>query len=194
MTKSICKNLSLPLEEWLEEEKGTTKLKHTNQLPMAAYKIVADWEYYAILNLMETSDFRSDSQWIAQRLALSKTKVESCLQTLFDFDLIEETDGSLRRTQSSLRTSEDISNISLQSRHKKNLEEARRALAEVPVELREFSSMTMAIDSSKMSLAKKRIADFFEELSSELETGNQDEVYELAVQLFPRTNITRRKK
>jgi hypothetical protein len=47
--------------------------------------------------------------------------------------------------------------------------------------------MTMAIDPSKLPHARKRILEFMEALSDELELGDRTQVYQLGIQLFPLT-------
>ena len=49
--------------------------------------------------------------------------------------------------------------------------------------------MTMAIYPKKLPMAKTMIRDFREQLCQYLETDNKTEVYELAIQLFPKTDI-----
>lgn len=54
---------------------------------------------------------------------------------------------------------------------------------------REFTFITMAVDKSKMIEAKAMIREFRDKLCAYLEEGEKTEVYELAIQLFPRTKL-----
>lgn len=54
---------------------------------------------------------------------------------------------------------------------------------------REFTFITMAVDKSKMIEAKTMIREFRDKLCAYLEEGEKTEVYELAIQLFPRTKL-----
>jgi uncharacterized protein (TIGR02147 family) len=77
---------------------------------------------------------------------------------------------------------------------KQILTQALVALEEVPIEKRDQTSMTMAIDSSLIPEAKLRITRFRRELSSFLENGKKkDQVYQLALSLFPLTQIEDKK-
>ena len=59
------------------------------------------------------------------------------------------------------------------------------------MELRDFTSMTMAIDPEKLTEAKKKIREFRRGLSEFLEAGKKEEVYRLNIQLVP---VTKRGK
>ena len=88
-------------------------------------------------------------------------------------------------------TTHDIPSAALRRFHEQNLKRAISALHDDPVERRDITSITMAVDVDKLSLAKKRIKAFRREMSELLETGNRSEVYNLTLALFP---MTRRKK
>ena len=54
-----------------------------------------------------------------------------------------------------------------------------------PIEIRNHSSMTMAIDPAKIDEAKKMIEEFTHRLTEFLESGKRLQVYELNIGLFP---------
>ena len=62
------------------------------------------------------------------------------------------------------------------------------ALFAVPVESRDITSMTMAIDKNKIPEAKRKIKQFRRNLCQFLESGEKNEVYNLNVQLIPLTD------
>ena len=55
------------------------------------------------------------------------------------------------------------------------------------VDLR-LAATTMAIDISKLPLAKKMIREFQDKLCAYLETGVKKDVYKLCIQIFPLTS------
>ena len=57
------------------------------------------------------------------------------------------------------------------------------------MEKREFQSITMAINPEKITWFRKRLGEFLNEVSEELENNNARDVYTLAAQLFPITEI-----
>ncbi len=157
-------------------------------LSAAQFRMIAEWEHYALLSLMNCSDFQSDQEWIARRLGVSTHRVSEVMSRLLELGLIRRTDdGALLRDTKSVRTSDDIVDLSLRKCYEENLDLAKNALNEREIDERDFSTITMAIDPSKMAIAKERIRRFQDELSDLMETGNRSEVYRLSMQLFPLT-------
>ena len=59
-----------------------------------------------------------------------------------------------------------------------------------PVDVRDFSWVTAAIDTRKLPLAKTLIRKFMDDLLDIMDEGAEpNEVYRLAFQLFPLTNV-----
>ncbi|OIQ17564.1 MAG: hypothetical protein BM556_12230 [Bacteriovorax sp. MedPE-SWde] len=156
-------------------------------MEMSKYQVISEGHHFAILSLLNTDDFRFEYQWIASRLGISVLKAESAIKRMLTLGMLKLVDGVLTRAESNYSTSDDILNLSLQKAHQKNLELASKAIVEVPVELRDISAMTMAIDVAQIDEAKKRIRKFQDELAELLESGEKKEVYKLNVQLFPLT-------
>ena len=99
--------------------------------------------------------------------------------------LIDQKAGKLRKTNKDLRTTDGISSAALRKSHKESILQAAETLDNVPVDERDITSMTMAIDPAKLPLAKKLIRDFRYRLADLLECGARTEVYNLNVQLVP---------
>ncbi|MEC9283129.1 MAG: TIGR02147 family protein [Bdellovibrionota bacterium] len=182
-----------------ESSKGNSKeelkvSKKSLQLQADHYHIVSDPIYYSILSLMETQDYESSPMWIAGRLGLSSLKVEKAIDRMLRLNYLTEKDGKYQPAQEELDTSYDVPNSALKLRQKANLIDAESSLDEVAVELREFCAVTMAIDMSKLAEAKMKMRKFRDELCEYLEEGTKTEVYELSLQLFPRTKTREEKK
>ncbi len=164
------------------------------QIQNDQYFLIADWHYYAILCLAETKDFKSDSGWIADRLKTSKSKVSDALERLLRIGLLEyDKDGYLKYQDVEIVTSEDVPNTSIKKRHAETLEAAKESLYTDDVLLRDMSSATIAIDPKKLPAAKKMIRDFQDQLIAFLESGEKKEVYEVSMQIFPRSNVQKDK-
>ncbi|RYZ61400.1 MAG: TIGR02147 family protein [Proteobacteria bacterium] len=164
------------------------------ELSAQTFRVIADWEHFAMLCLLKLKDFSPRAEWIQDRLGISKTRVVSALKRLHDLKLFETTsDGEIKRTTQSLRTSDDVAEISIKKSHAQSLELARLSLQRDPVDARDFTTLTMAIDARKLGLAKERIRKFQDELSELLETSDPTEVYRLSIQLFPLNEHPERK-
>lgn len=160
------------------------------QLSADQFHIIGDWYHFAILTLMKTKDFKSDATWIAERLGLPKQIVRTAIDRLLRVGLVkEESNGKLTRSKAHYRTSDDVANISVRKAHSQYIEKAREALDTVPVEKRDYTSLMIAINPEKLTLAKEKIRKFQDKLAKELEVDPQSEVYQLCIHLFPLTKI-----
>lgn len=159
-----------------------------SQISMDQYHAIADWYHFAILSLAETDNFKSDPKWIANRLGIKIQEANSSMERLLRLGLlIKDKKGGIRPTGKKFSTSEDISNISLRKSHYQNLELALSSLDKDEVTIRDFSSVTMAIDPAKLPEAKKRIRNFYRQLARHLEKSRKKQVYRFCGQLIPLT-------
>ncbi|MGE0634606.1 MAG: TIGR02147 family protein [Pseudobdellovibrionaceae bacterium] len=171
-------------------KKRTQKLQYAF-LDEDKFSFIALWVNYAILALLETSDFRNDPKWIAERLNVGVSLVNICLQRLFRLSLVEEKQGTLVLTHRALTTSYDVTSAALKHHHRDHLAKSIEALDKIELELREISSITMAINMDKIKEAKTVIRKFQDKMARLLEDGNRTEVYNLNIQLVPLTNCKR---
>lgn len=201
----VCNRLKLDLDEknaFINDIENLTRTKSRKCLvnPINEFTFIEDkeknhnlisqWEYYAILHLMDANDFLPDTKWIANRFNLDIHRVESVVGDLKDLGLIEisHNEGWKKKVRA-LTTSNDISSRALRQSHKETLSMAIDKIEDVPVELRSYTSSTVCIDTKNLGEAKKIIKDFQRKLGALLESGQKKEVYQLAVQLFPLTQI-----
>ncbi|MCO4755645.1 MAG: TIGR02147 family protein, partial [Bacteriovoracaceae bacterium] len=69
--------------------------------------------------------------------------------------------------------------------HKQHIGKSLNAIDNVPVELRDITTMTMAIDIEKLPDAKELIKKFRRDLCNFLENDKKNNVYNLNIQLIP---------
>jgi uncharacterized protein (TIGR02147 family) len=166
------------------------KLKNAvdfNEISLESFKILADWYHFAILELTEIQDFKSDSAWIAKKLKITKDLAEKAITRLFDFGLLaQKKDGSWYQTKATLATPSGVPSTAIRSHHRQILNQASDALLDVPVAERDFSATTMAIASDQLEDVQKMIKKFRRELAAKLaKAPEKDRVYCLALQFFP---------
>lgn len=160
------------------------------QLSAAQFKMMAEWEHFAVLSLQACSDFQDSTSWIASRLGISESRAKQVVDRLIELELLErDQKGKLKRSDKSFRTTDDIADLSLKRCHDQTLELARDSLYRDSVSDRDFTSITMAIDPEKLSMAKEMIREFQDKLSDVLESGTRTEVYRLSMQLFPLSKL-----
>lgn len=151
------------------------------------FRFIADWYYLAILNLAKNENNRSSPSWIADRLSISPDLVREALKRLQRLGLLQVSGGRLVRTSQSLSTTVDIPSAAIRKHHSQNLEKAAHALENVEVNLREFGSVTMAVNMKNLPRAKEILFQARKKIGALLEEGPTSEVYTLSFQLFPVT-------
>jgi uncharacterized protein (TIGR02147 family) len=154
------------------------------------FRLVAEWQYFAILNLTATRGFKSYAEWIATRIKQPAASVTDALARLKRLGMLRETpEGNLERVRPHYSTTDDVANESLRKSHHQSLELARESLEADSVLIRDFTWLTLPIDLRKLPLAKTLIRKFQDEFMEAMRDGvsDPDEVYRLAVQLFPLT-------
>ena len=165
------------------------------QLTLDQFQMISDWRAFAVLNLIQTVDFKNSAIWIARRLGITPKEVDETLTRLKRLEMVVEKNGKLSRTTSRYRTMDDVTNSSLQRSHAQTLELAHAALENEPVERRDFTWLTFSFDPFKMKDTKTLIRKFQDDLIALNEDGARPtEVYRLAVQLFPLTKLNPKKE
>lgn len=192
----IAKGLNLPREEF------ETLLSFANdRRPMPVPQcilteqevdLIGNWETYAILSLLNTSDFQDSPEWIARRLGISESCALNCIDILLRLGIVRRVNGKLERTKTSLTNALDVSNQSIIKAHRGDVQKALEMLDKTPMNLRDYSSITMAINPERISEAKKLIAKFRRKMAALLEQDNRKEVYSLAIQLHPLSQLEKR--
>jgi uncharacterized protein (TIGR02147 family) len=173
------------LKETLRPRTSRTQ-KEMLQLREDEFKMIGDWYHLAILNLVKISSSKSSAEWIAKKLSITKSQATNAIARLQRLGFLELKDGKLVRNAMPLNTTNQIPSQTIRKYHKQNLDLARLSIDRDEIHLREFSSMVMAINRSRLPEAKKLIENFKHKLCDMLEKGNQPtEVYTLSIQLFP---------
>lgn len=153
-------------------------------LELEQFALISDWHHFAILEMTKlTKPITSKS--IARALGISLIEAESALQRLQSLKLIELKNGKMQKTSKVFETPTDTPSQYIRNYHRAVIEKAVRALEIQTVDMREISSITVAIDKSDIPAAKKIINRFKRELSQMLSRSQKkDSVYQCNVQFF----------
>jgi len=155
------------------------------QIQEDVFRLMSDWYYFAILNLVTISSNRADSKWIAKRLGISVLEAKSAVSCLKRLGYLAIDKGKLVRTANPIKTTHDVPSSALRSYHKQNLKLAEQSIDRDPVALRDFTSVTLATDPSKLKDAKTLLQRFRVTLTKALQSEHPTQVYTLSLQLFP---------
>ncbi len=158
-------------------------------------RIIAEWEHYAVLTLFDLKKFRPSITEISKKLDISETRAEVVITNLLTSGLLAKNkNGVFIKTQGPLRTTEDIASKALRESHLESLELAKQKLENTEIHLRDFSSINLAVDVSKMTEAKTIIREFRQKMAALLRDGNKAEVYQLSIQFYPLTKIEKKSR
>ena len=97
--------------------------------------------------------------------------------------------GEWRRIHQRHGTTEDVINPALDEYHLETFSMAKTKLESLSKALRDFSSVTMAIDPEKLYEFKTLIREFREKAAKFSQTKKRSEVFRLAVHFYPITQI-----
>jgi len=153
------------------------------------FKSIADWYHYAILELMHTDHFVSDAAYVADALGINVHECREAIARLIRLQMLRvKPDGTW--VDNTDGTSTTLEHPYTEAAHRKLqqniLEQAIVALEETPMAERDQSSMTVAIDSSRLPVAKEMIKKFRRELTEYLSSGpKKDRVYQMSFSVFP---------
>jgi len=154
----------------------------------ATAAVISEWEYAAVMSLCRVKDFKPEGKWIAERLGIEHSRGEQVWSTLRCLCLIEVREtGEVAVCWENLRASSPTPSKLLRQAHQQELDLARKKLEAVPMQQRNFSSLTFAMNSKKMTEANDLIRQFLLQMEATLERGSADHVYQLGVQLYPLT-------
>jgi uncharacterized protein (TIGR02147 family) len=164
------------------------------ELEAETFAAISDWYHYAILSLGDIKPNICDAIWISKQLGISRKEASAAIQRLFKLGLIRKVGKGFEQSTKPLDIQSGTYSAALRKYHRENLHLAERALEDEPIPFRDFNSITMAVDMEKIPEAKEAIRKFRDEISNILETGNKSRVYTLAIQLFPISKNTKRRK
>ncbi len=188
VAEHILGRLNLSFEKKIEWEKAHANRQSAgtyHQLSADQYRLIAEWEHYAILSLIRLKDFQPDHSWIAGRLGISSQEAEKACERLFRIGLLKKNSvGKWQRVSSNIKSSDGVSSQALRYSHLQNLDFAKEAVQNQGVDQRDVMAMTLAFDPKKMLKAKALIREFLEKFSEEMDSRQYSEVYKLCIQFF----------
>lgn len=189
----IADRLALPAEvtaSWMEEKKQVvSSQRHASQyqfIDLETFSLISDWVHYAILSLLDVEGAIAEPRWIAKRLNINESLAKISFERLAEIGLIHQVDGVWKQSGKAIKVENKVSTAVTRRFQTQLLHKALESLERDPVEARDFSSMTLAIDPQHINYAKERIRQFRRDLTAELEAkGRPKEVYNLTVQIYP---------
>lgn len=149
------------------------------------FRVIADWYYFALVALAGTRNFKGDSYWIARRLRIKPFEAKVALERLISLGLIKRAGKSFEPVNDAdISTTDDLSSAAIKENHSQHLSMAQRAMHEVPIELREFNNLTIAMNMADVPRAKKMIREFLDRFDHEFKRQPADEIFQMNLQFY----------
>ncbi len=149
---------------------------------------LSDPTYFSVLALSEIENCSSNPNWISKVLEVDVKTVEKILKVLSDENLIDLDGDTLQRKSSSVSTSSGYPSRIIKDLHASNLSRAKKSLYNTPIDEREFSSITAAIDENQFELIKKYSEDFRDKVSKLIDKKKKpNRIYTVSIQIFPQS-------
>ncbi len=186
------------LKDFPEKMKRSSKFRpdkngqalHEMKLTAEQYSTVAEWLHFAILSLMNTQKFNSDSAWIAERFGVTTLEVQRAIERMVKIGLIvREDNGELMRTSSRTNTTDDVLNLSLQKAHMSDMEMAKEKIQTLPVDQRDFSFLIFNGNPKYLPKAKEILRKAQDDLEELMDQDEAKEVYKVCTYLYPLTKL-----
>lgn len=170
--------------------KCPTNPKKLHRLNHDEFALISDWEYFALMSLIETSTFKSDKNWIAKKLEISPERLEVVFQTLLAENLIQINENKqISNTYRSMSTLTDIPSEVLKKSNKECILQGIDKMYAMGPELRDVTSITFPVDLNKIPKAKALIRKFKMKMTELMPKNATSEIYNLNIQLVPVSKI-----
>jgi uncharacterized protein (TIGR02147 family) len=165
-----------------------TPVSRFTQLARDQYEVVSDWSHYAILELLTVDGFRPSAHAIARALSISRPEANAAIERLQRLGIlaIDPSGRWINRSGSHTTVGTACPASALRNLQRRILEGAMRALAETPIEERDQSSLTLALDSRLLPEVRARLKRLRAELGAlQKSSGRTNQVYQMSFSIYP---------
>ena len=161
-------------------------------IPLESYKVIENWHCLAVRELARMPNFDPTPSSVSARLKglMSVSEARRAIKALTDTGLLTEENGSLRPSEETLRTTDEINSLAIRKYHASCLDLAKKILDVDAVEDREFGSINLILRPSEKPKLKELIKNFREQvLTLAADEGASDaRVTQINIQMFDLSN------
>lgn len=157
-----------------------------DELELEQFEMIANPEHFSILTLLRSESTRFTVQDVAALLNLDNFFVEVTVNRLKRLRMLTvDKNQHLKLLAKPKTTSKNIPSAAIRAYHRSKLNSSLAALVHIPVAERDFSSVSMLIDSSKIAEIQADIEKMRRKIFKKYDTKSGNCVYDLNVQLIP---------
>lgn len=159
--------------------------------PAKTFDLFKAWYLIAILDATLLKSYDGTAEFLSRRLKLDLKVVQDAMEELTEAGMLERVDGHLKKSARFLELRSSQSLASIRKLHMDHLEKVKKLLetkiSDEDKEKRLVTGITLTGSKDKIAVARIKIAEFMQELTKDLASGEPEEVYHFAVQLYPLT-------
>jgi uncharacterized protein (TIGR02147 family) len=175
-----------------DEAQKTKEDRVEKELSLDCFSAMKDWYHYGITQLLYLEVFKEDTKWIAKMLSITELEVRLAIDRLLRLEILDRDEsGRLYRTATHFTTSTDIASAGIRHFQKQILQKSIESLEMDGLHERDITSITIAINESRIAEAKLEIKKFRKKMSEFLAEGEKTRVYNLGVHLIPLSKSTK---
>ncbi|MBL7542739.1 MAG: DUF4423 domain-containing protein [Bdellovibrionaceae bacterium] len=175
------KKLSPLSDRQIEQELSQT----VTMLSAEAAPMIENWYYFAILNILELDGQHQNIESLASRLNLAHETVNQAVDFLLKWKFIHKIETGYEIFTNSWKTLDGIPSESIRRAHIDGLSLSQKAIQELPVEVRDFTSFVFNGDAKQLEKVRIEVRKLFHRVQKIMNTGSADTVYKMSIQLFP---------
>lgn len=163
-----------------------------NTVTASQYEFYQKWYYSAIRECIGFSDFQGDFSALAATLSpsISAKEAKKAVVLLERLKLIHKDEqGIYRQTDKFITTSEKWKSAAIHSFQKETIRLAGESLDRHPKNIRDISTLTIAVSHKDFDAIQEKIGDFRRSLLQMTNENKADCVYQVNIQAIPLTRI-----
>jgi uncharacterized protein (TIGR02147 family) len=162
--------------------------KQYTQIETRAGKLMSEWYFNALLELLEIKNVPQDPKSIADQLNIEESKVMSALNLLQELGLITRRNNKWKVLIKNTTSWGNLNYVDIVNRvQMQNLEKGKKAIEEIDINDRSSIGLTVAMNPEDLPEARKLIYDSVSRIGTFLERKGsiKKQVFHLNVMLFP---------
>jgi len=183
----------------LKDELAKLNPRQIKRKPLEAdlFSYVADWQHYVILQLLSLENFEPAAdddcaRYIGERLGgrLTREEAKNSLLLLEKLKFLERLSASgflQLASKDPLIATDEVPSAAGRKHHFEQMDQAKEALVRQPLAEREFTCLTLRMNSSDIPAMKKAIKEFRDHFAKEFALDPGEDVCQLNVQFFLHT-------
>ena len=169
--------------EFVSEEKVSFRTLSEDQ-----FKLMADWYHVAILSLTRLPGAKGDPRWIARKLNISVEEANQALQRLQRLNIVSVS-PKFQQIGDPLKVISEIPSAAIRRYHKQNLALASEKVDTIDNSMKNFESMSIAINTKDIPQLKNHIDRFLNQIQKFSDKSKPNHIYHFNLQLFPVTTF-----